>query len=253
MFILALIFFCLSHSNIIVIIYLSYSLTFFLSVDLFSKIYSLVISSYFFHIIAQQKFIETFKSAHNISIIVLGIYTEKITFVITYKQILLVITFDFQAISEKIVHLRQTDRLAYNIIESITVLLEHHTFQHYFIYNIEKYCKFIVKVLEFIDDFKIMKVFLDNNIFPKSIIGCDLFLNYFLEILIPSFERCLNKNENFFPLFSRIIQKVSMVYKIVRYTQCSILIFPPKKLKKLTSKKIVQTKLVEVIFLSHWF
>lgn len=99
--------------------------------------------------------------------------------------------------------------LAHIIIDSITQLIENHTIQQYFKYNIATYFELIAQTLESVNEITIIQGFLEKKVFDKNLIASENFLKYFLEILIPSFVIHATRNEGLFEMFSSSIQKVS--------------------------------------------
>lgn len=94
------------------------------------------------------------------------------------------------------------------VIDSLIALMENHRCQQYFKCNIDKYFELIANVLNSLDRVDMIKEFLSKIHINKDFKASENFLKYFLEILVPSFEKCLATNEELFEVFSGIIQKV---------------------------------------------
>lgn len=93
--------------------------------------------------------------------------------------------------------------------DCLLIFIKHNTIQQFFKYNIAKYFELISHILDTLsNNSKHLQYFLDKNVINKNLIASENFLKCFLEILIPTFGKCLTNNDGLFDVFSQIIQKV---------------------------------------------
>lgn len=96
-------------------------------------------------------------------------------------------------------------------IDSLLIFIEHGTTQQYFKFNIAKYFELVAKIVEaLINDTNHLQFFFEKNVINKNLNRSENFLKYFLEILIPTFGKCILNNNVFFDVISQIVQKVSI-------------------------------------------
>lgn len=110
-------------------------------------------------------------------------------------------------------------------IDCLTMFIEHGTTQQYFKFNIAKYFELVSKIVEAVNyDIKHFQFFFEKNV-NKNLIATENFLKYFLEILIPTFGKCILNNNDFFYVISQIVQKVCTDFFYIKYclnAGCSI-------------------------------